>query len=163
MNRFNIPSHFDLWDGALHELMNSLSLATPDSHLLRWHTHYRPAGAVLTGHAEGPQPASPFPNATVHYLTMLVSMKEVAETMENRESGREFEANIESSIAQFIDDYCGTPWPLPGGPPWAAILAAELVSAANLHTGPLRTGLLRLAGRVAERALGTAQTLAAGS
>jgi hypothetical protein len=163
MNRFNIPSHFDLWDGVLQELMNNLSLGTPESHLLRWNTHYRPAGAVLTGHAEGPPPAAPSPNAAVHYLTMLVSMKEVAETMENRESGREFEANIESSVARFIDDYCGTPWPLPGGPPWAAILAAELVSAANLHTGPLRAGLLRLAGRVAERAFSAAQTVAAGS
>ncbi len=163
MNSFNIPSDFDLRDDVLHELMNSFFLGTPHSHLLRWHTHFGPGATVLTGHAQGPQPASPFPNATVHYLTMLVSMKEVAESMENRESGRQFEANIESSLARFIDDYCGTPWPLPGGPPWAAILAAELVSAANLHTGSLHTGLLRLAGRVAERALGAAQTVVAGS
>lgn len=83
--------------------------------------------------------------------------------MENREAGREFAANIESSTARFIDDYCGTPWPLPGGPPWAAMLTAELVNAANLHTGPLRTGLLRLAGRVAERALAATQAVTAGS
>lgn len=163
MNSFNIPSQFDSWDDLLQELTNHPFLGILRSHLTRWRSHYRPGSAVLTGHAQGPQPAGPFPNPTVHYLTMLVSMKEVAETMDNREAGGEFAANIELSMARFIDDYCGTPWPLPGSPPWAAILAAELVSAANLYTGPLRTGMLRLAGRVAERALGAAQTAAAGS
>jgi hypothetical protein len=163
MNRNNIPSHFDSWDDLLHELTNDLFLGTPRSHLTRWRTHFGPGGAVLTGHAQGPQPALPIPNPTVHYLTMLVSMQEVAATMENSEAGREFAANIESSVARFIDDYCGTPWPLPGGPPWAAILAAELVNAANLQTGQLRTGLLRLSGRLAERALGAAQTVASGT
>ncbi len=162
MNRNNIPSHFDYWDEMLQELTNNLLLGAPRSHLTRWRTHFGPGSAVLPGHAEGPQPTPPFPNPTVHYLTMLVSMQEVAETMENREAGREFAANIESSMARFIDDYCGTPWPLPGGPPWAALLAAELVSAANLQIGPLRSGLLRLAGRVAERAMGVAQAVAAG-
>jgi hypothetical protein len=94
---------------------------------------------------------------------MLVSMQEVAETMDNHEAAAEFAANIESSMARFIDDYCGTPWPLPGGPPWAAILAAELVNAANQYVGSLRTGLLRLAGRVAERAQRTEPTAAARS
>ncbi len=163
MIRNNIPSHFEYWDELLHELTNSPFPATPRSHLARWRTHLGPGSGVLTGHAEGPQPAGPFPNPTVDYLTMLVGMQEVAETMDNREAGREFAANIESSMARFIDDYCGTPWPLPGGPPWAAILVAELVSAANLYTESLRTRLLLLAGRVAQRALGAAQTAAAGS
>ena len=162
MNRNNIPSHFDNLDEVLHELTNHPFLGIPRSHLTRWRTHFGPGSAILTGHAEGPQPAGPFPDPTVQYLTMLISMQEVADTMDNREAGGEFAVNIESSMARFIDDYCGTPWPLPGGPPWAAILAAELVSAANLYTGPLRTGLLRLAGRVAERALGS-RTVAAGA
>lgn len=147
----------------MHELANDFSFGTPRSHLTRWRTHFGPGGAVLTGYAQGPQHELSCPNPTLHYLTMLVSMQEVAETMENREAGREFAANIESSTARFIDDYCGTPWPLPGGPPWAAMLTAELVNAANLHTGPLRTGLLRLAGRVAERALAATQAVTAGS
>jgi len=159
MNRINIPSQFESWDDLLQELAGSF-LGTPRSHLTRWRTHYGPGSEVLTGHAQGPQPAGAFPSPTVHHLTVLVSMQEVAETMDNREAGAEFAANVESSMARFIDDYCGTPWPLPGGPPWAAILAADLASAANLYTGSLRTGLLRLAGRVAERAQSSARAAA---
>ena len=163
MIRNNIASQFDSWDDLLLELANSPFLGMPRSHLTRWRTHFGPGSDILTGHAQGPQPAGPLSNHTVHYLTMLVGMQEVAESMEDREAGGKFAANIESSVARFIDDYCGTPWPLPGGPPWAAILAAELVSAANSYTGSLRTGLLRLAGRVAERALGAGRTAAVGA
>ncbi len=163
MNQPDPAPYNGSWDDLIHELMHNPLLGTPRTDLVRWRTHFGPGSAVLTGHAHGPQPASPYPNATLDYLTTLVSMKEVADTMENRESGREFAANIESATARFIDDYCGTPWPLPGGPPWAALLAAELVNAANLQTGQLRTGLLRLAGRVAERALNPARAVAAGS
>lgn len=163
MSIFNIPSQFESWDDLLQELSNHPFLGTPRSHLTRWRSHFVPGSDVLSGHAEGPQAAGPFPNPTVHYLTMLVSMQEVAEKMDNMEAAGEFTANIESAMARFIGDYCGTPWPLPGGPPWASILTAELVSAANLYTGQLRTGLLKLAGRVAERAFGAAQTAAAGS
>jgi hypothetical protein len=162
MSRFNIPSQFDSLDDLLQELSNHPFLATPRYHLTRWRSHFGPGSEVLTGHAEGPQPAGPFPDPTVRYLTMLVSLQEVAEKMDNREAAGEFTANIESAMARFIDDYCGTPWPLPGGPPWASMLTAELVSSANLYTGALRTGLLKLAGRVAERALSAAQAKAAG-
>ena len=162
MNRFNIPSQFESLDDLLQELAGPL-LGTPRSHLTRWRTHFGPGSGVLTGHAEGPQSAGHSANPTLNYLTLLVSMQEVAETMDNREAGAELSGNIESSVARFIDDYCGTPWPLPGGPPWAAILAADLVSAANLYTGSLRTGLLRLAGRVAERAQSMARAAAGGS
>ncbi len=84
MIRNNIPSHFEYWDELLHELANNPFLGTPRSHLARWRTHFGPGSGVLTGHAEGPQPAGPFPNPTVDYLTMLVSMQEVAETMDEQ-------------------------------------------------------------------------------
>jgi hypothetical protein len=93
---------------------------------------------------------------------MLVGMKELAETTGNREFGKKLAASVESALAQFIDDYCGTPWPLPGGPPWASILAAELVSEANTQTGSFRSGLMQLAARVAEKAFRAAEATVAG-
>ena len=84
MNRNNIPSHFEYWDelvtGADEQPVPRNTAFSP----ARWRTHIGPGSAVLTGHAEGPQPAGPFPNPTVDYLTMLVSMQEVAEAMDEQ-------------------------------------------------------------------------------
>jgi hypothetical protein len=101
----------------------------------------------------GPVP-DPWRNAAVHYLASLVSVKELAKTIDNKELGSQLAARAERGFSEFLDDFCGTPprripWPYPGPPPWVATLVAELTSAANSLSGTFRDGLMGVAGRVA--------------
>jgi hypothetical protein len=95
----------------------------------------------------------------VSYLVTAVSMKEIASQMKGRLQEQMAQA-AEASIAQFLDDFCGTPprkipWHWPGPPPWNSALAAELAMVANtLQAGFARTELLNVAGRIIEKGLG---------
>jgi hypothetical protein len=108
-----------------------------------------------------PQPLPPEPdpwrNAAVSYLASLVSMQELAKTIDNPEQAKQLGIRAERGISEFIDDYCGTPprripWPFPGPPPWVATLAVQITSVANSQAGALRDGLLQVAGRIASSA-----------
>jgi hypothetical protein len=77
--------------------------------------------------------------------------------MSNKQAAQQIIATGETAIAQFLDDYCGTPprlipWTLPGPPPWVSIIASELAETANeFQEGSLRAALLRLSGLLLDR------------
>ena len=94
-------------------------------------------------------------NAAVSYLASLVSMKELAKAVTDKEYGAELAGRADGALADFMDDFCGTPprripWPYPGPPPWVATLVAQLLSAANSQSGALREGLLGIAGQISQ-------------
>ena len=106
--------------------------------------------------ALGPVP-SPWAWA-VPFLISLVATKDAASAMTNKEAAQQITATADRAIAQFLDDYCGTPlvrvhWPVSGPGPWVSVIASQLTWTANtLQEGSLRTALVQLAGRVLDRA-----------
>jgi hypothetical protein len=163
MNTPTLPPYLGSWEGLVSALLHNPFLGSPHPHISRWRTHYPWAGSeILTAQAQGPRPGGPLAGPIVEHLATLVGMKELADMMQSREAGRKFSDTIESEIRRALDDYCGTPWPGPGGPPWASILAVELVNVANTQTGAFRAGLMQVAAQAAERALGATEAVAAG-
>lgn len=94
-------------------------------------------------------------------LVNAVEAQQLAATLAGPLRAR-LEQSAGGSIAQVLDDYCGTPprlvpWPYPGPPPWVFAIAAELNAIANTaETAGMQEGLLKVAGQVLER--GFAQT-----
>jgi hypothetical protein len=165
MNTPILSPYLGSWEDLVSALLENPFLGSPQhTRLSRWRTHYPGASSgVLTGHADPPRPDGPFTSPIIGRLATLAGMKELAETMESSEAARSFASTIESEISRALDDFCGTPWPGPGSPPWASILAVELVTAANTQTGAFRAGLMQIARQAAERALDARQTMAAGA
>jgi hypothetical protein len=73
------------------------------------------------------------------------------------DKGKEIKAAANASIAQLMDDYCGTPpkkwpWPWPGPPPWNWLIVSELTAVAQtVQDGALRTELQGIATQVAQK------------
>ena len=91
-------------------------------------------------------------------MISLVATKDAASAMTNKEAAQQITATADRALAQFLDDYCGTPpvrvhWPVSGPGPWVSVIASQLIWTANtLQEGSLRTALVQLAGRVLDRA-----------
>lgn len=130
----------------------------------RFHNPYQsPLGYSGPGHPAWPPliqgeerrawPPDPVP-WSVAFLVSAVSSKAAAEHMSDKAAAQRIIAAADASIAEFVDgdDICPR-WPWPGPPPWLSVIASELTLVANsLHEGSLRTGILRVAGRVLDRA-----------
>jgi len=114
---------------------------------------YNPAREI---NSDGMSPTA-FTRWARPFLTQALATKVAASAMTNRAAAQQVIAHAEATVAEFLDDYCGTPprlipWPYPGPPPWVSALAAELVQEANqLHEGPLQAALVRLSGQVLDR------------
>lgn len=146
-----VPPYFGSYEQLVNELLH-------DPFLGSGRTQPRMAEMAKTGTTEGPQP-QPWRSAAVSYLVTAVSMKEIASQMKGRLQ-EQLAQDAEAAIAQFLDDFCGTPpqkipWHWPGPPPWNSALAAELALVANtLQSGLVRTELLSVAGRIIEKGFG---------
>jgi hypothetical protein len=100
---------------------------------------------------------------SVGFLVSAASSKIAAEYMSDKSAAQRIIAAADASIASFMDsdDICPR-WPWPGPPPWLSIIASELTLVANtLQEGSLRTGILRVAGQVLDRAQAVATGTAA--
>jgi hypothetical protein len=113
-----------------------------------------------------PMPARGFPpwSPAVPALVAAVGVQQLAAAvpegtiLPDRTTLRsQLEQSASTSIAQVLDDYCGTPprmipWPWPGPPPWVFSIAAELNAIANTaEVAGMRDGLLAVAGQVLQR------------
>lgn len=105
-------------------------------------------------------PGQPHPFLrVVETLVAAVNVKQLATTVQGPMQAQ-LEMSADASIAQVLDDYCGTPprvipWPWPGPPPWVFPIASELSAIANVTKSTvMRDGLLKVAGQVLERASG---------
>lgn len=102
----------------------------------------------------GPSPDPWLTHYGVSFLVSAVASKVAATAMTNKEAAEKVARAADSSISQFIDDYCGTPpripvWPFPGPPPWVREIASQLtVIAHTFAEGEMRTSLARLAGQL---------------
>ena len=122
--------------------------------------------AVPRGFYPIPSPWTPaYPTPTpwmpaVGALVAAVNAQQLAATVEGPLRDQ-LEQSASASIAQALDDYCGTPrlipWPYPGPPPWVFAIASELNAIANASDSPaMQAGLLKVAGQVLERGFGQA-------
>jgi hypothetical protein len=163
-----VPPYFGSYEQLVNELLHDpfLGSGRPRPH----------ATTLLSSHAEphpdpwsvaaGPQP-QPWRTSPVAYLATLVSLEELSHSVKDQAVAHQLSTTANRAISAFIDDFCGTPpgripWPWPGPPPWAVTLASELVALANTaHAGSYREGLMRVAGRIAERSLGGQASAAA--
>ena len=89
------------------------------------------------------------------------AVKEIANTLPNPLKDETI-TRADLTINNIIDDYCGTavpfvPWPWPSPSPPALELATQLTIFANMfvHSGPLRTEIAHIAGRLAKKAYDT--------
>jgi len=141
--------------------------------LLNFLLHH-PFGSGRGGHpyqthlnlVEEPVPSpwrTAYPSPAQQAVALLISAataKETASAMTDGVAAKQVATSADASIAEVIDDYCGTPprkvpWPFPGPPPWVWEIASQLTVAANaLQEGSLRTSLLQISGRVIEKGLG---------
>jgi hypothetical protein len=105
--------------------------------------------------AEEPVP-SPWKVAAAYILSAL-TVKDVAQKLGDAELKNNIIRQVDSSIEQFLDDYCGTPpqprpWPWPGPVPSIFPLVSELALMANtLAAGTLRTSLEQVSAKVLEK------------
>lgn len=107
-----------------------------------------------------PTPSAPAVDSLVAAVTAQQLAATVAEPLRTQ-----LEQSASASIAQVLDDYCGTPprlipWPYPGPPPWVFVIASELNAIANASESPtMQAGLLKVAGQVLERGFGQAASV----
>lgn len=157
--------------GSYEQLLNELLHPHPQPHHI-YQVAARLAGAV-PGAAAGPSPdpwrapeASPAREA-VAILISAATAKEAAAAMADKARAKQIVASAEATIADALDDYCGTPprkvpWPFPGPPPWVWDIASQLTTVGNtLQEGALRTSLLQMSGRVLDKGLAQTSTAAA--
>ena len=149
-----VPPYFGSWDrlvayviqSALHPHHGPL----PQTHL-EAAIHSSGSGDSV-GLPQDPVSAFPWSHA-VSALVAAVNVQQLAANVEGPMRGQ-LEHSASKSIAQVLDDYCGTPprkipWPYPGPPPWNFAIASELNTIANaVTTAGMREGLLKVAGQV---------------
>jgi hypothetical protein len=104
---------------------------------------------------EDPQP-SPWRGAAAYILSAL-TVKDAAQKLGDAQLKSNILRQVDSSIDQFLDDYCGTPprprpWPWPGPVPSIFPLVSELTFIANtLAAGALRTSLEQVSAKALEK------------
>ena len=150
-----VPPYFGSWDRLVAYVIQS-ALHPPHPPLPRTHLeaalHSPGSGYSDVALPQDPVPMFPWTQA-VSALVAAVNVQQLAATVEGPLRGQ-LEHSASASIAQVLDDYCGTPprkipWPFPGPPPWNFVIASELNSIANTVTAAgMREGLLKVAGQV---------------
>ncbi len=104
----------------------------------------------------------------VEGFVAAVNVRDLASQVSDDGIRKDMERSANRSVAQLLDDYCGTPprlwhWPWPGPPPWVFAIASELNAIANtMQEGGLRSGLQEIAGRVAAAGFGAKSSGIAG-
>lgn len=85
-----------------------------------------------------------------------IGMKEIASKVSDTKLKNEISQAADQAIADWEDDYCGTP---PHPNPRAFVVAAELSAfAASLQEGSLQTEVLRIAGQIVQKTFATQTT-----
>jgi hypothetical protein len=150
-----VPPYFGSWDRLVKYLVYEATHAGPDP--VPWRTHL---GPVPDPWRTDPSPTPWTP--AVSALVAAVNAQQLAANVEEGSVRTQLEQSASASIAQVLDDYCGTPprripWPFPGPPPWVFAIASELNAIANTATDAgMREGLLKVAGQVLQRGFGQA-------
>jgi hypothetical protein len=88
---------------------------------------------------------------------IAVGAKVTGESMRNKTAGQQLAKSASASISEFIDDYCGTPypgWPFPGPPPWIYGIMTEITVAAGMMGEEMRAGLVKVNEQIEAKAFG---------
>jgi hypothetical protein len=164
MSTPSLPSYMGSWEELIELLLNNPFLGSGSGIL----PSTRVDPALMSSHGRalpGGAASSPIPvpwRSALSALLGAISLREVANAMPEGYVKSEMNQRVDQTIADVIDDWCGTPprlipWPWPGPPPWAYPIATSLAAMANtLQEGSMRTELLELAGRVVQKSFGLA-------
>jgi hypothetical protein len=142
------PHYFNAWAAYIARLTGNPGYQPPHGITYFDRTHSPEATADSRGNPP------PVPGSSVEFLVSAISSQVAASQMTDRNAAQQTIAALSQTITAFIDsdDICPR-WPWPGPPPWLSPIASELTLIANtLQEGPLRAGLLRVAGQVLDRA-----------
>jgi len=149
-----VPPYFGSWDRLVAYVVNAAlhphHSPLPSTHLVADALHA--PGSSTVSLPQDPVPVFPW-GPVVSALVAAVNAQQLAATVEGPLRGQ-LERSANASIAQLLDDYCGTPprkvpWPFPGPPPWVYAIASELNALANAGvTTGMREGLQKVAGQV---------------
>jgi hypothetical protein len=151
-----VPPYFGSWDRLVAYVINAAlhphHSPLPNTHFVEDALRTSGSGSSAVYLPQDPVPVLPW-GPVVSALVAAVNAQQLAATVEGPLRGQ-IEKSASASIAQLLDDYCGTPprkvpWPFPGPPPWVFVIASELNALANsgVTTG-MREGLQRVAGLV---------------
>ena len=165
MSELWVPPYFGSWDELVQSVMQAATSSTgrgrhPGSYLMHSSLGPSPEPWVL-----GPQPEpwvlGPHPDpwrSSIAYLVSVLSLKDVIERIPDGHMQQNFSQRIDATIADILDDWCGTkprPWPprpWPGPPPWVFSIVTSLTLVANtLQEGRLRNDILDVAGQVVQK------------
>lgn len=137
-----LPSNYRSWGGSFYEFIFELAHGVFDQ---------PPTGRsdptqLMSAGWRHPTPC-PW---LVEGLVSAVGVRQLAATLPDGPTRTQMQKSADTTIAQILDDYCGTPprlvpWPWPGPPPWAYEIAAELTAVANTMHGDMRDALLAVA------------------
>ena len=162
MSEQGIPPYFGSWEELVDSVLRSTNPPPggrgrphPESMLMSYSPGASPwsrfGGAVFEPH---PEPWLP----PVSYMVSLLSLKEVIDKLPEGHLRQGFSKRIDASIADILEDWCGTkprprpPWPWPGPPPWIFSIVTNLTLVANsLQEGRLRNEILDIAGQVVQK------------
>ena len=127
-----LPPYF----GSYEQLLNALL-----------HNPFLGSGRVgvspLTTHRdERREPEPPDTTVALAFLVTAAGVKDAAARMTDKGKAEEIIFSSESAVADFLDDYCKTPWPhhWPGPPPW---WVSQLVSQLTLVASTLQPGAIQ--------------------
>jgi hypothetical protein len=115
-----------------------------------------------------PDPDAPEPDPhpwrhVVASFVAAVNVQALATHVRDKATRTAMEQSAGQTVADLLDDYCGTPphkwpWPWPGPPPWVWLIASELNAiAAGLPEGAMQSGLQQVAGQVIAKGVGARQ------
>jgi hypothetical protein len=164
-----VPSYFGSWDELVRSLLHNPFLGSGTHHPLLDYLQQRVphigppdpgpldvASFLNPGviSALNPQPLPP--RSMTSIFLAQIAIRDLASRLP-KEQGTELTERLEDTIADEIDFVCGNVphihGPIPGPPPYAFAVAAELNLLGNLlQEGAIRTGVLELANRIANKA-----------
>jgi hypothetical protein len=158
-----LPPYLGSWDGLVQALLHNPFLGSgqsPHPHLL---SAMRTADSGAFPDPDGPEPGPPWRHVVASFVA-AVNVRALASHVQDKATRTAMEQSAGQTIAQLLDDYCGTPphkwpWPWPGTAPWVYVIAGELNSiAAGLPEGAMRSGLQQVAGQVITKGVGALQS-----
>jgi hypothetical protein len=144
MTNPTLPPYFGTWDELLQALLHNPFLGSGSGGIPP-RTHLEELQATQTNSVNPHSPAASL-------ILSAIGIKQTAGRIAHGKLRNEMISAANQSLADYEDEYCGTP---PRPHPWVFVLAIELTSFANtLPQGNLQTEILNVAGQLIQKSFG---------
>jgi hypothetical protein len=134
-----LPPYFGSYEHLLNALLHNPFIGSGGGGVSPLNNHRH------AGRDERRETEQPDSTVALAFLVTAAGVKDAAAGMTDKSKAEEIVSFTESAVADFLDGYCGTPWPhhWPGPPPWwVSQLASQLTLVASaLQPGALKSSL----------------------